>query len=210
MTIQEAVQQINFKLEEWGSSTNKLVVGIDGYTGVGKTTVLNQLAILNENILAVNQDDFLLSREATKNLLAKAKDRSQVFELENRDSKKIEDLVSAFRNGAEIYEMKVFNPVSGEIDILKSFNLSKKILVIEGVFMFHPKSLDHLWGRRIYLDGNIEEIDARRVKREKERWGKDYFPETRPDSYFRQVIIALRRYKDMYNPEELADLVLTI
>ena len=210
MTIQEAVQQINFKLEEWGSSTNKLVVGIDGYTGVGKTTVLNQLAILNENILAVNQDDFLLSREATKNLLAKAKDRSQVFELENRDSKKIEDLVSAFRNGAEIYEMKVFNPVSGEIDILKSFNLSKKILVIEGAFMFHPKSLDHLWGRRIYLDGNIEEIDARRVKREKERWGKDYFPETRPDSYFRQVIIALRRYKDMYNPEELADLVLTI
>src|SRR3989344_4081712 len=106
MTIQEAVQQINFKLEEWGSSTNKLVVGIDGYTGVGKTTVLNQLAILNENILAVNQDDFLLSREATKNLLAKAKDRSQVFELENRDSKKIEDLVSAFRMGEDIHEIK--------------------------------------------------------------------------------------------------------
>src|SRR3989344_6978735 len=155
MTIQEAVQEIDSKLREWAPEEGKLVVGIDGYTGVGKTTVLNQLATLNENILAVNQDDFLLSREATKNLLAKAKDRSQVFELENRDSKKIEDLVSAFRNGAEIYEMKVFNPVSGEIDILKSFNLSKKILVIEGVFMFHPKSLDHLWGRRIYLDGNI-------------------------------------------------------
>ena len=43
MTIQEAIQQINLKLEKWGASTNKLVVGIDGYTGVGKTTVLNQL-----------------------------------------------------------------------------------------------------------------------------------------------------------------------
>lgn len=76
--------------------------------------------------------------------------------------------------------------------------------------MFHPKLLNRLWDKRIYLDGNIEGIDARRIRREKERWGRDYFPETHPDSYFRQVVIALKKYREEYRPEKIADLVIEL
>ena len=51
-------------------------------------------------------------------------------------------------------------------------------------------------------------VDERRVQREKAKWGRDYFPETHPDSYFRQVMIALKRYQELYKPEASADLVL--
>ena len=118
-------------------------------------------------------------------MLSKAVDRSQVFELETRDNEKINDLISKFRNGEKIYQTKIYNPVSGEIDVDQIYDLTKNILIIEGIFMFHPKlPLNKLWDKRIYFEGNEVQIDARRVKREKEKWGKDYFPETHPDSYF--------------------------
>ena len=83
-------------------------------------------------------------------------------------------------------------------------------MVIEGVFMFHPKLLNKLWDRRIYVSGNVKAIDKRRVAREKKRWGKSYFPETNPDSYFRQVIIALIRYIKQFKPEKSADKVIYV
>ena len=99
--------------------------------------------------------------------------------------------------------------VSGKIEEDKIFDLSKRIMVVEGVFMFHPElPLNKLWDKRIYLRGDIDKIDERRIKLEKDRWGKDYFPETHPDSYFRQVTIGLRRNNELYKPEEIADLVL--
>ena len=74
--------------------------------------------------------------------------------------------------------------------------------------MFHPKLLKHLWDKKIYLKGDLKKIDERRIKREKKRWGKDYFPETHPDSYFRQVIVALKKYQKQYKPDKSADLVI--
>lgn len=76
--------------------------------------------------------------------------------------------------------------------------------------MFHPQNLNRLWDRRIYLTGDLQKIDERRVKREKERWIENYFPETHPDSYFKQVTIALKRYQQEFEPEKLADLVFRV
>lgn len=204
-------EEINEHIVDWVKGRDKLVVAIDGYSGIGKTTVLKNLAKINSDILPVNQDDFIFSRSTIKRLLEKAEDRSVVFELQNRDSKKIEHLINLFKetNNGD-YKTKISNPLTGEADIEKVFDLSRKILVIEGVFMFHPDSLNHLWDKRVHLHGDTDAIDERRIKREKEKWGKDYFPETHPDSYFRQVIIALKRYKEKHRPEEVADLVLNV
>ncbi len=206
----EIAKQINEKIIEWSKHKSKLVVAVDGYTGIGKTTILNELAKLNSEILAIHQDDFLLSREEIKKLLQNATDRSVVFELKNRNSEKITQLITAFRSNTSTYSTKIIDPYTGKVDIEKSFDLSKRILVIEGVFMFHPKSLNSLWDKRIFLDGNTDTIDERRIKREKEKWGKDYFPEDHPDSYFKQVVIALKRYRKECKPEERADLVLNV
>ena len=76
--------------------------------------------------------------------------------------------------------------------------------------MFHPKALNHLWDKRIFLGGNMELIGKRRIEREKLKWGDNYFPEDHPDSFFRQVLIAFNRYNETYKPEEVADAVFYI
>ncbi|MEK7586394.1 MAG: hypothetical protein AAB453_00815 [Patescibacteria group bacterium] len=121
----------------WAQTVDKLVVAVDGYTGVGKTTLVNELAKLNPDITFIHQDDFLLPKEQIEKLLADAKDKSKVFELEVRDNRKLEGVINLFKTGES----------------------EKGILVIDGVFMFHPQNLNHLWNRRIYLTGDLQKID---------------------------------------------------
>lgn len=206
----QTINKINSQIKLWSKSKPKLIVAIDGYTGVGKTTLLKNLHSINKDILAVHRDDFLISRSKLQSLLKKAKDKSKVFELEICDNKKIEKLITAFQKGKRVYTTKTYNTKTGKIDTPKTYNLSKKVMVIEGVFMFHLKLLNRLWNKRIYLMGDIQKIDRQRVDREKKRWGRDYFPETHPDSYFRQVTIALKRYQKKYRPDKKADLVVKI
>lgn len=205
-----AVNAINQAITKWSKEKTKLVVAIDGYTGVGKTTLLDALAKRNPDILAVNRDDFIFPRKTVARMFKTAADKSELFELNVCDTKKIRTLVSSFRAGRRAYHTRVYNPVSGKLDISKRFDTSKKILVIEGVFMFHPKLMLDLWDKRIYLENDSKKIDARRIKREKARWGKDYIPETHPDSYFRHVILALKRYQKLYKPKKVAHLTITV
>ena len=209
MTSQK-INKVNSQIKLWSKDQPKLIIAIDGYTGIGKTTLLKNLCSINKDILAVHRDDFLISRNKLRTLLKKAKDKSKVFELNICDDKKIEKLIKAFQKGRGFYATKIYNSKSGKIDIIKTYDLSKKIMVVEGVFLFHPKLLNHLWNKRIYLMGDIRKIDKQRVLREKKRWGKDYFPETHPDSYFRQVTIAFKRYQKRYRPDKKAYLIVKI
>lgn len=181
--MDELAKQANEKIKEWAEGREKLVVAIDGYTGVGKTTLLENLVKLNSDIVPMHMDDFFVDSQTFHENWDRAKeagDASKAFELEQYDLGKIKKVVADF---------------------------SGKILVVDGVFMLHER-VKNLWDKVIYLDGDMEKIDQRRVAREKARWGEKYFPETHPDSQFRQVIIALKRYRQEYEPEEQADLVL--
>jgi uridine kinase len=197
-------------ISEWSAPTGKLVVGLDGHTGTGKTTLLEQLADLNPDILPVHRDDFLFPRQKVQELLANTPDQSTVFELEVCDVAKLREFISTYKTTTSPYHIEAYNPDSGECNIDQTYDFSKKIMVVEGVFMFHPKLTNDLWDKRIYLDGDAEKIKARRIQREKDRWKDEYFPEDHPDSYFRHVIIALKRYEQRYNPKNQADIVLRI
>lgn len=209
MTPKKLANQANKAIILWAQGRDKLIVAIDGYAGIGKTTLLNNLAKINPGIVAVNWDDFILSRDIFKKKLAKAKDRSKVFELEVGDSKKLKDFISAYRTIDKLYKMDAYDGSTGKVNLPRAFDFSKKIMIIEGVFMFHPElSRSKFWDKRIYLKGNMKKITERRIKREKKRWGKNYISETHPDSYFKQVVIALDRYIKLHRPEKIADLVL--
>lgn len=211
MNLQELSEKANKAITLWAKDADKIVVAIDGYTGIGKTTLLLNLAKLNPDIIPVHRDDFMFPREIVQEKLTKAEDRSKVFELEVCNNEKLKDFIISFRNTNTIHAMDAYNGFTGKLDTPRTFDFSKKIMVIEGVFMFHSELIHtELWDKRIYLEGDIDKIAERRVAREKERWGKDYFPETHPDSYFRHVVIGLNRYIRSHHPEKIADLVLRV
>ncbi len=212
MNIESIAHKVNKVILAWAKDPKKIVIGIDGYTGIGKTTLVNKLAELNSEVLVVNRDDFQIPRVKFTKLYKGSNqiERIKLFELGSNNGKKLERLVKAFYKNKGAYKIKVYDGVTGKVTTPRSYDLSKKVMVVEGVFLFHPKLLKHLWDKKIYLKGDVKKIDKRRVEREKKRWGKDYFPETHPDSYFRQVIIALQRYQKVYKPEQSADLVVHI
>src|ERR1035437_3931513 len=107
-------EKINKEISMWAKDVPKMVVAIDGYTGIGKTTLLNNLVALNANIIPVNRDDFLFSREIVKEKFAKASDHSRVFEFEVCDNKKLEKFVNAYKNSDVLYEVGIFDDISGE------------------------------------------------------------------------------------------------
>jgi len=206
----DQIKQIEQKMDEYSKKYQKLVVGIDGYSGIGKTTLLNQLIESNQNIVPVFRDDFIKPRKIIETLLKNANDRSIIMELEWCDNEKIKDLVKSFKESNGAYITKIYNSDTGDVDIEKTYDLSKQIMVIEGIFLFHPKLTGDIFDFKIFLEGDNEGADKRRRKREKERWGDKYFPDTHPDSYFRLAKIAFDRYCELYKPQQRADLVIKI
>lgn len=189
----------------------KSTVCLDGYSGIGKTTLLKNLAKKYDFILPVYMDDFILTGKERKKKIQKAKDPSSVFELEWYDYNKIKELTKKFRKQESVtVSFQTYNPSTDQNDKPQSFNLTKKVLVIEGVFLLHPKLFPDIFDYKVFIVSDMKKADRQRVKREKKRWGKSYVPEDDPKSYTRLFKIAYKRYLDTYHPEKSADLIIKI
>ncbi len=210
VTKKDCAKAANEAIMKWAKNKDKLIVAIDGYTGAGKTTLLDSLARMNPSVLPVNRDDFVISRAKVRALFLRTEeaDRSALFEHDICNFSKLKHLISAFQRSAKSCTLSTYDQKSGRVDVRKRFDTTKNIMIIEGVFLFHPGHLNHCWDKRIYLDGDNEKIDRQRVRREKRKWGVDYFPETHPDSFVRHITVALKEYRRKYHPEKRADLTL--
>lgn len=162
------------------------VVGLDGYSGIGKTTISNELEKINNRIKVFHLDDYIVTSNTKENLEPQINSNTKELKLEwtSVDGKGFESLVE---------------------DIEK---YRDKIVLVEGVFFSHPDILPNIFDTLIFIDGDEELADRRRVKREKKRWGDKYFPETHPDSFARLFKLAWGKYKTLYKPKENADLII--
>lgn len=204
------VEEVGDKLKEWQRPGAKLVVGIDGYPGVGKSTLLDALVARYSDVLGLARDDFCIDREVFRARFASQADRVELFTAGLIDQERLRAFVAAYRSTATHRTELTYNSVTGKVDVEKVFDCTKPILLIEGVFLFHPELSDELFDRRIWLKGDRSALDARRIAREKSRWGEEYVSEDHPDSYFAHALEAFQRYEERYRPEVRADLVVCV
>ena len=213
MTSSERIAQaINQEIKAWTQAHPKLVVAIEGYSGSGKTTVADYIAKQNHNVLVVHLDDFVHHWKVRKRMIEQAKDKSQAFEYSWYRYGDVEKLVKAFiAKRRRVIKLKTYNYDMNEFDPSKIFNLSKKVLVIEGSFLFHPElKISKLWDKTIYLRVNFVRADERRVIRERKKWGKAYRSEDHPDNWTKHYKKAYRRYVKKFKPQNNNDIVFKV
>ncbi|MCR4284143.1 MAG: AAA family ATPase [Parcubacteria group bacterium] len=205
-------KKINDNIQAWSKDYAKLIIAIDGYAGSGKTTVADFIAKRNPDVLVIHLDDFINHWKVRKKMIDRAKDKSQVFEYKWYRYDELEKLVTNFKTENKgILKVKTYDYDKNDLGSLREFDLSKKILVIDGIFLFHPKhKISKIWDKTIYLDVDFAEADKRRISREKKKWGKSYIPESHPDNWTRYYKEAYNRYIKKYKTQKSCDLIFRI
>ena len=214
MITQHTIDTVLTHVRSW-SSDKKIIVGIEGYSGTGKSTLLGMLQKADTNILPVHRDDFLIDRDEWNKVFSNASNKSSALEYVAVDTQEMIDLAEEYKKSNKLYNCLLradesASNLSGKKNVLCTYDFSKNIMIIEGVFLFHPKLHDHIFDYRIVLDTDQEAADERRRRREMAKWGDKYFPDTHPDSYFRLLKIAYNNYLEKYNPCERADLIVRV
>lgn len=213
MTKSERIaKKMNNQISAWMKNRVKLIVAIDGYAGAGKTTIADYIAKQNPNALTIHLDDFIRHWKERKQMIEKAGDKSKIFEYNWYRYDDLEKLIKEFRyKNKACLKLKTYDFDKNDFGPKKSFDLSKKILIIDGIFLFHPKhKISKLCDKKIYLDVDFIKADKKRIAREKKKWGKSYIPENHPDNWTKYFKIAYRRYVKMYKPQDKADVVFKI
>lgn len=199
------------QLQVWKKDHAKLIVAIDGYAGSGKTTVGDFIAQHDKEALSIHLDDFIRHWKVRKQLIEKAKDKPKVFEYHWYRYDDLEKLIKAFLQNKKTISLKTYDYDKNNFGPKRIFDLSKRTLVIDGIFLFHPKhKMNKLIHRKVYLDADFAKADKKRIAREKNKWGKKYLPETHPDNWVKYFKIAYRKYAQNYKLTQKADVVFKV
>jgi len=179
----------------------KIIVGIDGYSASGKSTVLDEILNMNHNVVGIHLDDLMKSSDERVFLMNNAKDKSKIFEFEWYRYDLVIELLRKFKNNSnETVELNLYD-YDKKKNVKKIYDLSRNILVIEGIFLFHPElEVNKYFDKRFYIEVDFNKGDERREEREKKRWDKDYILPDHPDSFVIPYMEAYRRYNEKYYP----------
>jgi len=99
MTFADAQKTVLEKVNTWTKEKDKLVIGIDGITGVGKTTIANYLEQNNPNILLIHIDDFMSPLDFRKDEVSKLKGPTDFFTHNWFEYNELRNIISQFRSG---------------------------------------------------------------------------------------------------------------
>lgn len=210
MNITFAVDVIAERLRKLLEKKEKVIIAIEGYSGSGKTTLLEALVSQCSYIVPVHRDDFLHPRDEVRSLFHQAKDRAKFLQYSATDLSKLKDVLMCYKQGQDSYSTQGYNSVTGVLDVPIEYDFSARVLVLEGIFIAHSQALQELFDCTIFLNIDLNTADGRRRKREMEKWGSDYFPDTHPDCYFKFIREGYQKYLDKYQPEKHADIVLDL
>jgi len=205
-------KDINKNIKVWRRDHTRLIVAIDGYVGSGKTTVGTFIAKQNRHILSVHLDDFIKHWKIRKQIIERLKNKSRAFEFNWYRYDELEKLINSFLEGKKkSVKIKIYDYDKNDFGDEKEFDLTKNVLVIDGIFLLHPKhKISNLIDKKIYLDVEFTKADKKRILRDKKKYGKNYLPETHPDNWIKYFKQAYRRYIKKHKPKSKIDLVFKV
>jgi len=206
-TVEELGAELVPLLKQWRDSKNEQIVAIEGPSGSGKTAITDYVLKTCDFVLGAPIDDFLTS----------AKERDQFGAGEGEEFSgdiygrwfhlpEYRSLLSAYRKSDDQYRTKTYDRRSREWGFEKTYDLSKPILLTEGIMLFRefdPEDFDRL----VFLDVPIEEAARRRYQRfsAKARTPKE---KATFEAKQRKYDEAYSRYAKQHRPAGRADLVL--
>jgi uridine kinase len=195
------IEKLTNQIREWQVGHPKLVVGLEGYSGAGKTTLANKLADILPAVV-VHMDDFQVSDDARRKLENSDTPNPDVF-VEKYRFDLLKDLVRKYKSGAESAKYELYD-TDKETFFEKEFVFDSPLLVVDGIWLSDQNRLPHVFDKIVFLATNHETADNRRRERE----DTTVQEETDPDSPAKQYKLAHDAYMKKYQPDKRADLVI--
>lgn len=169
-------------ISSWSDKRRKLVLAVDGHMGSGKSSLIELVAKTNSRILHISADDFIYPPDHQSENITKKANHPTSVEQYFIDFEAIRKIVHAYRHSFEpAYRVRL---PDGDI---KYFDFSKPIMIVEGLFLLHPRLFDNEWDKKIFITNEYNDLRAT----------KEHILET-----------AYRKYLEEYKPQTYADLVL--
>ncbi len=149
-------------IQSWKKPGGKIIVGVDGYSGAGKTTLVQGIEREDADILPVNRDDFAIPRKEFWDKFGKAKTEQEKIDVvvdETIDINELSSFLKKFQEEDGIIEWTLRNDKSGFKDNLRKFSFSKSVLVVEGIFLFRHNGVKSLFDKKVFLEIDQEMAD---------------------------------------------------
>ena len=178
-------------------SSEHYIIGISGGSGSGKTTFIRKLKeCFNESeVCFISLDNYYLPREEQHT------DSQGVQNFDLPQSIKSDELlrdIQCIKNGEEVCKKEyVFN---NELAIAKEIKiLPAKIIIIEGLFIYHYTELKDLFDLRLYIHAKENLKLIRRIKRDRSE--RNYPVEDVIYRYEHHVMPAYEKYIKAYKED---------
>src|SRR3989344_3105404 len=179
------VKVITEKVSFWQiQAGKKIIVGLDGTSGIGKSTIAKQISLNNPNITVVHLDQF-------------------AFPLKQRFKKlkNTQDKPSIYQNGW--YNIRKFKKIIGI-----KYNLKNQVLLVDGVFLQNNDIFSDIFDKHIFITTDQKVITVRR----KRRFNLKYPNRNKDGNKIMSLIfdVAWKRYVEKYQPEKNADFIINM
>lgn len=162
-----AVEQLIAALLQARRFDGRLVIGVAGESGSGKSTIASQLAAaLNSRKISaayINQDNYFV-RPPRTNHEARVRDLANVGPHEVQLGL-IGEHANAFRIGGTVDAPEVNYPAN-RFDMTRRDFAGVQVLIVEGTYALMLDTLDV----RVFLEATYRETHERRLARNRDRW----------------------------------------
>lgn len=221
-TTEEIAESILKALDKWKRPNDKIIVGLEGYTATGKTTLADHIAKVRSDVVVVHLDNFLQPKEwRRKNPHLSGRPNVGWHNIPAFRFDKADRILQQYRKSNTTIKIKTYSSESGVWDKQREYDLRKPILLLECATLLQAPIDDYL-DYLVFLEGHFPKADKRRYARKNKvlKTSRRTQPIPGDDGIARTELEFWERvnaYRDLYEeylrvgqPEKKADLVIHI